>query len=114
MDIFQSYVHEAKGDAATLALARHFAPDSAQSSAMPANPSTISRATTARINFSRRVTGKGMTKNRQRVSSGFQPTHTFTANSSGCIVPSATLFTVPVIMIEKPSPIPMLIVPPGM
>jgi hypothetical protein len=32
---------------------------------------------------------------------------TFTANSSGCMVPSATLLTVPVIMIEKPSPISM-------
>ena len=40
--------------------------------------------------------------------------HTSTAKSSGCIAPSATLFTVPVIIIEKPSPISIPIFPPGM
>src|SRR5208283_3533376 len=37
----------------------------------------------------------------------------FAAKISGCSSPSATLFTVPVISIEKPSPISMWIVPPG-
>ena len=60
MDISQSYVRRAKKDAVTTALARLFAAHQTYSQAMPANPSTISRATTARIHFSRAVTGKGM------------------------------------------------------
>ena len=49
----------------------------------------------------------------RRFPAAARPAHTFTANSSGCMVPSATLLTVPVIMIEKPSPMEMPIVPPG-